>query len=460
MAYLPRDRFLGLLGLIALGSPLSASAAASCAARGCSADPAGGRAECSSDGSVAGSLLLQTRHKWSSASGVCDADSPVFSAALCHEMTIGVREPKHLLEPERWANSPSLLVTGVTKCARKFHALSPREAEELQPHLAHCLLSTWAAKIYRSLTQAPCAEASPEDADLVVLPGYTATECNWPIFGGGVCSNQRDGLSNLARRGSVCRGEDTLLAYRAIQRSLGKHTVVLESSPNPNGDKYDLPDGRIYAEPNMSWALVGADLRHYRRGTDISLPPGPSARCRVGGPASPVARSFGAPLESKAYLASFKGSFSSHPFRYAAREALHDGKRVVVSDKADPQWGFDELLFSSVFSLILRGDDIMTYRVNEAVCSGGIPVLVTDSWVPPFNETVPFETFGLIHDERDLWTLRGRLEGVSSRQRNRLREAARKVCADNFQTIDTHALTMAQAVGHTAKGRLKTKVAK
>mmetsp|Transcript_73963 Transcript_73963/g.233610 ORF Transcript_73963/g.233610 Transcript_73963/m.233610 type:complete len:454 (-) Transcript_73963:30-1391(-) len=414
------------------------------------------RAEAATAAEEPAKATLDRRRPYAS-EDACNAESPAFNAARCHVMTIGVSEPRYLLEPGRRVAPLALLATGAAKCARRFHALSLEEAEELQPGLRHCLVSTWAAKMYRSLATAPCAVGSLEEADLAVLPGYTAVECNWPLYGGGVCTKQENGLSNQARGGTTCRGRDTLLAYREIQRSLGMQVVVPEISPNPNGNKYDLPDRSIYAEPNISWAFVGADLKHYRPGTDISLPPGPSERCRVV-PASHAARSFGTPLESKAYLASFMGSFKSHPFRRQARDALHDGERIVVTDTDDPRWGFNELLYSSAFNLILRGDALMTYRVNEAICSGGIPVLVTDTWVPPFNETVPFETFGLIHDERDLWTLRGRLEGVSSRQRNRLREAARKVCADNFQTIDAHAVTMAQAVSHISQGRLRTQV--
>lgn len=43
---------------------------------------------------------------------------------------------------------------------------------------------------------------------------------------------------------------------------------------------------------------------------------------------------------------------------------------------------------------------LFTYRFSEAVCSGGIPVMVTSSQVPPLQDLVPFETYGvLIRDE-------------------------------------------------------------
>ena len=45
-------------------------------------------------------------------------------------------------------------------------------------------------------------------------------------------------------------------------------------------------------------------------------------------------------------------------------------------------------------------DVLFTYRFSEAVCSGGIPVMVTSSQVPPLQDLVPFDTYGvLIRDE-------------------------------------------------------------
>ena len=37
-----------------------------------------------------------------------------------------------------------------------------------------------------------------------------------------------------------------------------------------------------------------------------------------------------------------------------------------------------------------------TFRFIDAVCSGSVPVLVTDKMVPPFDELVPFESYGVL----------------------------------------------------------------
>merc|ERR1719478_986980 len=90
--------------------------------------------------------------------------------------------------------------------------------------------------------------------------------------------------------------------------------------------------------------------------------------------------------------------------RKRAMKYWHDGKSVVISDKNDEQdtYDFDDLMISSRFVLILAGDDVWSFRFNEAVCSGGVPVLVTNLWIPPFENIVPFETYGVLVRESSL----------------------------------------------------------
>lgn len=409
-----------------------------------------------------GSILLQVqgwRERRAVLGDVCDAESLAFDGGLCNEVSVGVKHPRQLLGPGAKDLPPGrigLLATGEeeaeAKCNQTFYVLKLEEAEQMQPALATCLVSTWAAKFYVLLQKAACAAKSLEDASIVVLPGYTATECNWPIYNGGDCTVHDGAVSNLARRGRLCRGEDVVFDLQQLQAKLKKRTVVLENSPNNTGNKYDLATAAAYADGGLSWALVGTDAEHYRESQDISLPPGPSTRCDL--TLSPrLEASFAEGLEKKRFLASFKGNMRMHYSRVHAAAVLHDGAQVIVSDKSDPLYDFDELLYSSVFALILRGDAIMTTRVNEAICSGGIPVLVTGSadrksaWVPPFQEVMPFESFGLMHDEKDIETLRPRLDALSKGERERLRQGARRACEHLFQNIEAHARALSLALG-------------
>merc|ERR1719389_1347958 len=100
------------------------------------------------------------------------------------------------------------------------------------------------------------------------------------------------------------------------------------------------------------------------------------------------------------------------PFRASLRQLLHNGHDCVLA-KTSESWDYDDLLHSSKFLLILRGDVEFSYRFNEVVCSGGIPVLVTDSWVPPFNELVPFESYGVLCKEDRVGELLPKLKSLN-----------------------------------------------
>jgi len=82
----------------------------------------------------------------------------------------------------------------------------------------------------------------------------------------------------------------------------------------------------------------------------------------------------------------------------------------------------------SEFLLVLRGDHLYSYRINEAICLGGIPVLVTDRWMPPFNQLVPFEDYGVIIDEKDWESLVDILRAIGTEKKRILRRNAAKMC--------------------------------
>merc|ERR1712060_636475 len=97
-------------------------------------------------------------------------------------------------------------------------------------------------------------------------------------------------------------------------------------------------------------------------------------------------------------------------------------------------YDFDELRESSVFNLIMSGDVEFSYRFNEAVCSGGVPVLISERWVAPFNEIIPFETYGVSLAEHDVRNLSATLKAIPKEKVRELRREARRACAKAFVT--------------------------
>merc|ERR1712060_696615 len=88
-------------------------------------------------------------------------------------------------------------------------------------------------------------------------------------------------------------------------------------------------------------------------------------------------------------------------FRRTVRDLLHNGVDRVIANSSDAEYDFDTLLQHSRFNLILPGDIEFSYRFAEAVCSGGVPVMIGAHWVPPFDEFVRFESYG-VYIQKDL----------------------------------------------------------
>lgn len=94
------------------------------------------------------------------------------------------------------------------------------------------------------------------------------------------------------------------------------------------------------------------------------------------------------------------------------------------------------------FTLALRGDVEFSYRFTEAVCSGAVPVLVADGWVPPFNSLVPFDNYGVRVSEDRLDTLLPTLRGISDPTWNEMRRRAVHICRSYMGSVDRAIHTM------------------
>lgn len=380
---------------------------------------------------------------------ICDMSSLDFHRDACNMRGVGVADPKLLLSSLSLSRSPdpsSAIETGlrISECStKKFHMLQLDEAEknsECQP-LKKCMISTWAAKMMTSLGSSAC-NVDIDAADVVVLPGYTANECNWPVYGGGDCKKNQ----NHVRDGEDCRNEGKPVAdcFKALQRSYQKPAAILENKGGP-GSTYEskLPEAEaFYVDPNFRWLMVGIEERTFRKGIDLSLPGGPPSRA-----AENAERLSKIGLEQRTLLAQFKGNIHAHKVRREAQEAaaqFDDPPKIVIEDKADEAHTFEGLLESAVFHLILRGDAIFSFRWAEAVCSGGIPVLVTSEWVPPLNDVVPIDSYGLLHHSESDWPgLFQKMRDMPAETREKLRTAAINMCETYAKTIEAQASAVA-----------------
>ncbi|CAJ1360173.1 unnamed protein product [Effrenium voratum] len=316
-------------------------------------------------------------------------------------------------------------------CERRFYVLSLEEAEVRAPQLRRCSVLAYAEALRRGLASSKCA-GSLEEAEVVVVPGYTFRNCHWPSYGQG-CSD-----ANVFRAGEECYDPSAVQSYGLLRDHPdfgGKALALVDAGASVL--KAWLAD--VYSDPRFILLRLGPALWFHRAGVDVSLPPGPTPRCS----GAAAQHAMDEPLSARRYLASFKGKLRNNAARVAMAKLHHNDLDVIVVDRLDDSHGYEELLYSSVFPLILEGDMLQTFRFTEAVCSGGIPVLVTSSQVPPLQELVPFESYGVLFREEELPSLVARLRALDGLTRARLRERALQVCRAHFRTLELQAASVA-----------------
>jgi hypothetical protein len=402
---------------------------------------------------------------------MCDESAEGFDATACLENVVG--RTKADLQHElmhRDAPSNALLIEkpkkrtsqkNMSQCARRFYTYTFEQFEEEFPYLASCRVSTYAAVVHATVLNDPCRTSNKSAADFLIPPPYLAQECNWPTYGGsGGCRG-----ANLFRQGHQCKDNVARAFVKMQSRSGNKSILVIDH--NSDWTPYNLPAVE-YSRRDWVWAKVNSKPPYYRPDVDVSMPPPATAHCTfVPDSASEE------PLESKRFFISFRGQFESRSMHRRSWEAqrkglarstrkwvhnvLHNGRDRIIVDSSrytathkrkpgctippcfEDVYDFDMLLRSSRFILIIGGDVEFSYRFNEAVCSGGVPVLITQAWVPPFNEFVPFESYGVLVNETNETQMDGLLhilQTLPEAEVERRRKMARKMCVDAFQTTE------------------------
>lgn len=300
--------------------------------------------------------------------------------------------------------------SGETSCKKYIYNLKFAEVEHDQPELSSCQITVYADLLQRAFDLSPCRAQSMERADVVIAPGYLAEECNWPHYGRGCGNGKGTGSVNVVRAGEHC-GYEAIRKLRS-QVPEEKQVFVIDSLPFRPCNK--LGPWALVASINARNSCPDGQAMFY------SMPPPPTKwvdfdEHRWG------------PLKQKKHFASFVGNLGSHPVRRAAQMLLDNPPKYIVTS-SQPDSFFKDALQNSQFVLILRGDVEFSYRFSEAVCGGGIPVLVTDLWVPPMEPLVKFEEYGVLIQEKEIDTLKIRLESMDDATKNRLQQKSKSIC--------------------------------
>lgn len=137
-------------------------------------------------------------------------------------------------------------------------------------------------------------------------------------------------------------------------------------------------------------------------------------------------------VRAKDIFASFIGVING---RHRVREALKNAVSGLPDYYISESMGFHqfkEIMERSIFSLCPRGYGRTSFRINEALNLGSIPVYIyDDAWVP-FNDKINFSEYGVLVHESELPNLDNILKSITDDRINELRENGKRVYKEYY----------------------------
>lgn len=138
-------------------------------------------------------------------------------------------------------------------------------------------------------------------------------------------------------------------------------------------------------------------------------------------------------IKEKNIFASFIGKIQGrHSVREIMRDSLSNKEGYVISESA----GFDsfkDIMERSVFSLCPRGYGKTSFRINESLNLGSIPVYIYDEpWIP-FSNLIDFNEYGVLVHVNDLSNLDNILKSYSQEKINLLQKNGEKVYNEYYR---------------------------
>ena len=103
---------------------------------------------------------------------------------------------------------------------------------------------------------------------------------------------------------------------------------------------------------------------------------------------------------------------------------------------------YAELLTSTEFGLVPRGDNLYSFRFLETLAAGAIPVIFSDDWALPFAEILNYDEFSVRIKEDDWAQLLPRLSSITPEQRCAMRQRGQEVYDRHFGTHAAQAETL------------------
>ncbi|KAK4264658.1 hypothetical protein QN277_025804 [Acacia crassicarpa] len=126
-------------------------------------------------------------------------------------------------------------------------------------------------------------------------------------------------------------------------------------------------------------------------------------------------------------LAFFAGHLHGH-IRYLLLQQWKDKDQdVQVYEELPKGVSYYNKLRSSRFCLCPSGYEVASPRIVEAIFAECVPVLISDSYVPPFSDVLNWRSFSVQVDVKDIPNIKKILMGISQRQYLRMQRRVKLV---------------------------------
>ncbi|GFQ01998.1 probable glycosyltransferase at5g03795 [Phtheirospermum japonicum] len=179
---------------------------------------------------------------------------------------------------------------------------------------------------------------------------------------------------------------------------------------------------------NCIRALCNAEVNiGFEFGKDVSLP-----IFKVRDTTNPLKGLGGKPVSQRSILAFFAGNVMHGYLRpillsYWGNNKDPDMKIFGKRHDAKGQMTYIQYMKSSKYCISARGYGPHTPRVVEAIFYECVPVVISDNYVPPFFETLNWESFAVFVLEKDIPNLKDMLLSISEERYLEMQERVRQV---------------------------------
>ncbi|PIN10539.1 Acetylglucosaminyltransferase EXT1/exostosin 1 [Handroanthus impetiginosus] len=177
---------------------------------------------------------------------------------------------------------------------------------------------------------------------------------------------------------------------------------------------------------NCIRALCNADVREgFQFGKDVSLP-----ETFVRTPQNPLRQIGGKPPSQRRILAFFAGNMHGYlrPILLNYWQNKDPDMKIFGQiRKAKGQMSYAQYMKSSKYCICAKGFEVNSPRVVEAIFYECVPVIISDNFVPPFFETLNWESFAVFVLEKDIPNLKIILSSISKKRYLKMQQMVKQV---------------------------------